>query len=83
MADRPPLQPASPWWTPQVHADRRPILMARNRIEAAIRGYLAGEDFVMVDPPGLQVVRARGIGNPDWAQQCQPIDTDHVPIEAR
>jgi len=37
-----------------VHADRRPILLARNRIEAALRGYLAGEDFLMVDPPGLQ-----------------------------
>jgi lysyl-tRNA synthetase class 2 len=46
--------PASPWWTPHVHADRRPILLGRNRIEAAIRGYLAAEDFVMVDPPGLQ-----------------------------
>jgi lysyl-tRNA synthetase class 2 len=45
---------ASPWWTPHVHADRRPILLARNRIEAAIREYLATEDFVMVDPPGLQ-----------------------------
>lgn len=44
----------SPWWTPHVHADRRPILLARNRIEAAIRGYLAERDFVMVDPPGLQ-----------------------------
>jgi elongation factor P--(R)-beta-lysine ligase len=49
-----PHTPASPWWTPHVHADRRPILLARNRIEAAIRGYLADEDFVMVDPPGLQ-----------------------------
>ncbi|WP_137152994.1 EF-P lysine aminoacylase EpmA [Devosia sp. FKR38] len=45
---------ASPWWTPSVHADRRPILLARNRIEAAVRGYLAGQDFLMVDPPGLQ-----------------------------
>ncbi|MCZ4346694.1 EF-P lysine aminoacylase EpmA [Devosia neptuniae] len=45
---------ASAWWTPSVHADRRPILMARNRIEAAVRGYLAGADFVLVDPPGLQ-----------------------------
>src|SRR3954469_2102449 len=44
----------SPWWTPHVHADRRPMLLARNRIEAAIRGYLAQRDFVMVDPPGLQ-----------------------------
>ena len=46
--------PASEWWTPHVHADRRPILLARNRIEAAIRGFLAAEDFVLVDPPGLQ-----------------------------
>ena len=49
-----PSPPASPWWTPALHADRRPILLARNRIEAALRGYLAGEDFVLVDPPGLQ-----------------------------
>ena len=48
------LLPASPWWTPAVHADRRPILLARNRIEAAIRTYLAAEDFLLVDPPGLQ-----------------------------
>jgi lysyl-tRNA synthetase class 2 len=54
MPDLPASPPASPWWTPHVHADRRPILLARNRIEAAIRGYLADEDFVMVDPPGLQ-----------------------------
>jgi lysyl-tRNA synthetase class 2 len=45
---------ASPWWTPSVHADRRPILLARGRIEAALRGYLASRDFLMIDPPGLQ-----------------------------
>jgi lysyl-tRNA synthetase class 2 len=44
----------SPWWSPSVHADRRPILLARGRIEAAVRLYLAGHDFLMVDPPGLQ-----------------------------
>lgn len=48
------MPPASAWWSPSVHADRRPILLARNRIEAALRGYLAGEDFILVDPPGLQ-----------------------------
>lgn len=37
-----------------MHADRRPLLLARNRIEAAIRAYFAAEDFVLVDPPGLQ-----------------------------
>jgi len=44
----------SPWWTPAVHADRRPILLARGRIEAAIRAYLVERDFLMVDPPALQ-----------------------------
>jgi len=53
MSQSPSLS-ASPWWTPAVHADRRPILLARNRIEAAVRGYLAEQDFLMVDPPGLQ-----------------------------
>ncbi|HWA18650.1 MAG TPA: EF-P lysine aminoacylase EpmA [Devosia sp.] len=46
--------PMSPWWTPSIHADRRPALMARNRIEAAARDWFAQRDFVMVDPPGLQ-----------------------------
>ncbi|HEY0918502.1 MAG TPA: EF-P lysine aminoacylase EpmA [Devosia sp.] len=37
-----------------MHADRRPVLLARNRIEAAARSYFAEHDFVIVDPPGLQ-----------------------------
>ena len=37
-----------------MHADRRPALLARNRIELALRKYLADQDFLMVDPPGLQ-----------------------------
>jgi len=37
-----------------VHADRRPILLARGRIEAALKGYLGARDFLLVDPPGLQ-----------------------------
>ena len=51
-----PAQPASsPWWSPHVHADRRPILLARNRIQAALRVWLAEQDFVEVDPAALQV----------------------------
>jgi lysyl-tRNA synthetase class 2 len=30
------------------------VLLGRNRIDAAARGYLLGEDFLFVDPPGLQ-----------------------------
>lgn len=37
-----------------MHADRRPILLARVRIEAALKRYLDARDFLLVDPPGLQ-----------------------------
>jgi len=50
----PSLPPDTPWWTPERHADRRPLLLGRNRVEAAIRNYLAAEGFLLVDPPGLQ-----------------------------
>ncbi|KAA0698789.1 EF-P lysine aminoacylase GenX [Neorhizobium sp. P12A] len=46
---------ASPWWTPSVHADRRPFLIGRNAIQAALRGYFAREDFIEVDTATLQV----------------------------
>src|SRR5216683_6935570 len=46
---------ASPWWAPDVHADRRPFLLARGRIGAALRGYFARQDFVEVETGILQV----------------------------
>ncbi len=46
---------ASPWWSATRHADRRPVLLARNRIQAAIRGWLADRDFTEVDPAALAV----------------------------
>jgi len=49
------MNPASPWWTPRLHADRRPLLLTRNRIQAAIRGWLAAEGFTEVDPAALAV----------------------------
>jgi lysyl-tRNA synthetase class 2 len=45
----------SPWWTPERHTDRRPLLLARNRIQAGTRNWLTGEGFVEVDPVALQV----------------------------
>lgn len=45
----------SPWWMPHRHADRRPILLARNRIKAAIRAWFEGQGFVEVEPGCLQV----------------------------
>ncbi|ESZ63952.1 lysyl-tRNA synthetase [Mesorhizobium sp. L103C119B0] len=46
---------ASPWWTPDVHADRRPRLMARNAIAAAMRGWFGERDFIEVETAALQI----------------------------
>src|SRR5262245_4713265 len=49
MADR------TPWWDAELHADRRPLLLARNRLTAAIRHYFAGHAFVEVEAGILQI----------------------------
>ena len=46
---------ASPWWAPHVHADRRPLLVARGRIVDAIRQWFRAHDFVEVETAILQV----------------------------
>ena len=53
MPDTP--QTDTPWWHPDAHADRRPLLIARNRIKAAMRDWFEAEGSVEVDPAGLQV----------------------------
>src|SRR5271165_5747009 len=45
---------ASPWWMPDVHADRQPFLKARRRILAALREYLVAQDFTEVETAILQ-----------------------------
>ena len=45
----------TPWWDPDRHADRRPVLLARNRIKAALRRWFEAQGFVEVDPAYLQV----------------------------
>jgi lysyl-tRNA synthetase class 2 len=47
--------PSSPFWARHVHADRRPALLARGRIVAALRAWFAGGDFVEVETGALQV----------------------------
>ena len=43
----------SHWWDAARHADRRPALLARNRIQRAIRGWLDDQGFTEVDPAAL------------------------------
>jgi len=50
MNDRP-----SPWWQPHLHADRRSLLLARNRIVSKIRQWFETQDFIEADCGALQV----------------------------
>ena len=45
----------SPWWDRDRHAGRRPLLLARGRIQAAIRDWLGAQDFLEVDQLALAV----------------------------
>jgi elongation factor P--(R)-beta-lysine ligase len=45
----------SPWWIPDVHADRKPLLRARQRVLAAVRDHLESCDFLEVETAILQV----------------------------
>jgi lysyl-tRNA synthetase class 2 len=45
----------SAWWDKSRHDDRRPFLMARNRIARRIRDWLDAEGFVEVETATLQV----------------------------
>src|SRR5271155_4061710 len=46
---------ASTWWSPHVHVDRRPTLLARGRIKRGLRDYFDGQDFLEVECGALQV----------------------------
>jgi elongation factor P--(R)-beta-lysine ligase len=45
----------SPWWNPQNYADRRPFLLARDRILSAFRHWFRMQGFLEVETPALQV----------------------------
>jgi elongation factor P--(R)-beta-lysine ligase len=45
----------SPFWARHVHAARRPFLIGRGRVVAALREWFAARDFVEVETAALQV----------------------------
>jgi elongation factor P--(R)-beta-lysine ligase len=49
------MQSPSPWWSPERHADRRPMLIARNRVVSAIRGWFEARAFTEVETAALQI----------------------------
>jgi lysyl-tRNA synthetase class 2 len=66
------------WWDGGIHADRRPALLARGRIQAAIRGWMAGEGFVEVDPAALAISPGNEAHLHAFATQA--IGNDGVPV---
>ena len=52
-SDRSPR--AAPWWRGDVLAQRLPHLAVRNKAAAALRAWFAGQGFVEVETPALQV----------------------------
>jgi lysyl-tRNA synthetase class 2 len=49
------LSAGPPFWRASAHADRRPFLLARGRIAAALRAWFAAAGFVEVETAVLQV----------------------------
>jgi elongation factor P--(R)-beta-lysine ligase len=43
-----------PWWSPNAHVDRQPLLRARGQIQTALRGWFAAEGFAEVETGILQ-----------------------------
>ncbi len=46
---------SSPWWAAHVYADRRPFLMVRAKVAAAVRAWFGARDFVEAETAALQV----------------------------
>lgn len=74
------MSKASPWWTRGVHADRRPFLMGRNAIQAALRGWLATRDFIEVDTATLQVSPGNEAHLHAFATQALTTDGHPTPL---
>lgn len=49
------MSPRTPWWQPDRHSDRRPLLQARGRIKKALRSWFEEQGFVEVDTGALVV----------------------------
>jgi lysyl-tRNA synthetase class 2 len=47
--------PSSPWWRPDIHRDRRPFLLVRDRITKAFRAAFEAEGFLEIEAGALQV----------------------------
>lgn len=71
---------ASPWWDRDRHADRRPFLLSRNRIKAALRGWFSDRAFTEVEAGILQVSPGNEAHLHGFATQALTIDGRAQPL---
>lgn len=62
---------AERWWSREAYAARRPMLLQRQRVMAAIRAFFTARGFVEVETPALQV-------SPGLEPHLQAFETDLV-----
>ncbi|MDB5482387.1 MAG: Lysine--tRNA ligase [Caulobacteraceae bacterium] len=74
---------ALPWWRPDVHSGRRPLLLARNRISAAFRRWFADLDFVEVETAALQVSPGNEAHLHAFATEATMPDGSRAPLYLR
>lgn len=71
--------PVSSWWTPARHADRRPFLLARQRVQTALRTFFGARDFIEVETPILQVSPGNETHLKAFATELQRPDGTRTP----
>ena len=71
------------FWRPDVHADRRPLLLARNRVAATLRAWFAARDFVEVETAALQVSPGNETHLHAFATELIGPGGDHRPLYLR
>ena len=73
----------SPWWRPDIHADRRPFLLARGRITRATRAWFEAKDFLEVETAALQVSPGNEAHLHAFATEAVSIDGQRSPLYLR
>lgn len=71
---------AFPWWSKSSHADRRPFLIGRNRVQTALRAFFSSRDFIEVDTATLQVSPGNETHLHAFATEALTIDGEAAPL---
>ena len=75
--------PPPPWWRADRHAARRPRLLARSRITAAVRGWFGEEGFTEVETAALQVSPGNEAHLHAFSTQAVAPDGSATPLHLR